>query len=468
MARRLSLPHVPPQVLVAAGAALYAAIVVTLVTVGQMKLGLSLLGALVFVPLAFVNPPLALSVWLVTNLLAGIHFFGSASKRSLLVILLVWIGAVAAGGVKLLDTTSEAARLRRRQVTLFLIFLLWVLLTLVWAPDSGFASTVVGRLLMSGLVFSAVLTVVTEPQHVRYLAAAFVIGAVLSVLSGVVTGGLHTDASTASTLTSDEGRLRGGTSDPNYLAAAIVPAMMLAGALAFRRRQPIVRFLLLIAAIVLAIGLAATESRGGFIAVVVVGIGALLVWRERRLLIVAFMGVFIAGAAAFFIASPSAWQRVTSNTDKGSGRSDIWQVAWRIVETHPIAGVGLSQFPVVSPDYIRQPGALSRADLLVNQHIVVHNSYLQLWAEAGIVGLLLFLAIALTGLQACHAAARRFDARGDPEMATMARAALLALVGALAASFFLSNVDDQRFWVLIGLGPALLVIAQRDSRADAP
>jgi len=461
MARRLTLPQLWPTVLVTAGALLAATIAVTLLTHDQVKLGVTLIGAFVLVPVAFASPSLALSFWLVMNLLAGLHGFGSAANRTLLVIGLVWLGALAAQREAREREDGDAARMRRRQATLFALFLLWALFTLVWAPDPGFAGTVVTRLLLSALVFAVVLTVVREPRHVRWLAAAFVIGAVLSVLSGIVTGGLHTDASTISTATSDEGRLRGGTSDPNYLAAAIVPAMMLAGALAARGGRPLARFALLLAAVVLAIGLAATESRGGFVAIVIVSAGALLTWRERRLTIGAFIGVFAAGAAAFFIASPSSWERVTSNTDKGSGRSDIWQVAWRVVESHPVAGVGISQFPVVSPDYIRRPGAITRADLLVDQRIVVHNAYLQLWAEAGLVGLLLFLGAVATGLQACRLAARRFDARGDPEMATLARAALLALVGALTASFFLSNIDDQRLWVLIALGPALLAVAER-------
>ena len=155
-----------------------------------------------------------------------------------------------------------------------------------------------------------------------------------------------------------------------------------------------------------------------------------------------------------------------------------WSAAWAWKKMRPLFAAAGHQF--FSPTYtglgerahlahheidltthINDVAAVSRGDLIVNQHIVVHNAYLQLWAETGVVGLLLFLTIVVSGLQACLLAARRFDARGDPEMATMARAALLALVGALAASFFLSNVDDQRFWVLIAFGPALLTVAWR-------
>lgn len=457
MARRPSLQlHLSPRALVTAGALLAATLAATLLGHGQLKYGVGLIGALVFVPFAFANPPLAVASWLVANLLAGLPGFGSAANYSVYIVALVTVGAVVAvgSGEAGEPVEEDASRLRRREVTLFLLFLLWVLLTLVWAPEGGAASDTIFRLMRSGVVFFAVLVLVREPRHLRWLAAAFVVGTVLSILSGVASGGLGAS-------TSDEGRLRGGTSDPNYLAAAIVPALMFTGALASMRLRPLLRAALGAGALVLAIGLAATESRGGFLALLLVAVVALASWRGRRLTIASFIGLFAIGAAAFFIASPSSWHRVTHNTDNGSGRSDIWQVAWRVVEDHPIGGAGLAQFPVVSPDFIRRPGALSRADLLVDQRIVVHNAYLQLWAETGIVGLLLFAGIVGTSLAASVGATRRFEAAGDVEMATLARAAILALVGALAASFFLSNIDDQRLWVLIAFGPALLAVAQR-------
>lgn len=459
MTRRLPL-HFSPRALVTAGALLAATLAATLLGHGELKYGIGLIAALVFVPFAFANPPLAVASWLVANLLAGLPGFGSAANYSVYIVALVTIGAVAAvGTVEDEAAASDVSRLRRREVTLFLLFLLWVTFTLVWAPESGLASDTINRLLRSAVVFFAVLVLVREPKHLRWLAAAFVAGTVLSILSGVASGGLGAS-------TSDEGRLRGGTSDPNYLAAAIVPALMFTGALLSLRLRPLLRAALGVGAIVLAIGLAATESRGGFLALIVVSIVAFATWPGRRATIAMFVAFFALGAAAFFIASPSSWERVTQNKDSGSGRSDIWQVAWRVVEDHPVAGAGLAQFPAVSPDFLRRPGSLSRADLLVDQRIVVHNAYLQLWAETGIVGLLLFLGIAGTSMAASLGAARRYEGIGDEDMATLSRAAMLALLGSLAASFFLSNIDDQRLWVLIAFGPALLAAAERAQRAS--
>lgn len=450
----------PPlmRVLVTAAAACAALMVGTLL-VRDPKLGIAFVGALVFVPVAFITPPLALAGWLVSAFLTELPGFGGQSNRALMVVFVVWVGSLIAT-----RTGPNAIRERVPQFGLVLLFVFWVLLTLTWAPRPDVIGDLWLRLAMTAIVYLMVVTLVTQAKYARWLAAAFVVGCVLSILAGIAIGGI--EPATTDSATSQSGRFQGGTGDPNYLAAAIVPAVVLAGALAARRGRPFVRLGLMVGIGILAIGLAATESRGGFIAIAIVSIGALILWKGKRLMVASMIVALVAAGAVWFTMYPAGMERLTSNKDGGSGRTDIWTVAWRVGEANPVFGVGVDQFRIVSQDYIRQPGSLRRADLIVGGY-VVHNVYLQLWAETGLVGLLLFLAIAFRSIMAAYQAAGRFDARGDPEMAMLARAAMLAVIGALAASFFLSNVLDQRLWALMGLCPALLVIARREAAADA-
>ena len=46
-------------------------------------------------------------------------------------------------------------------------------------------------------------------------------------------------------------------------------------------------------------------------------------------------------------------------------------------------------------------------------------------------------------------------------MEMLARGVLLATIGFLASSFFLSDGIDKRLWVLFGLGPAMLAVASK-------
>lgn len=456
---RVRLPVASQQLQLAVGGAAFAVAAVTgVLLVQQPELGIALIGAIVFLPLAFLNPPLALAAWATSAFMTSIPAFGQASNRALYLLFIVWIGTLFAHDSAL----RERARRQIPMLGGLTLFVAWVLVTLLWAPTPDAAESTAVNYVLSGGVFLLVTTFVLEPRHARWLAGAYVAGTTLSVLSGAISGGLSTAATDVDTASSVQGRLQGGVSDPNYLAAACVPAIMLAGGLAARRGQPLVRFALVVAIGVLALGLAATESRGGLLAGGVVAIGALLLWRGRRLTVAAVIGVVLLAGAGWFTASPSSWERVTSAQDGGSGRTDIWTVAWRVVEDHPLDGVGLAQFPVVSQDFIREPGALSRADLIVDKRIVVHNAYLQLWAETGAIGLALFLLLIVRSIASGTRAASLLERRGDLDGATLARAGTLALAGALTASFFLSNLDDRRTWILIALGPALLAIARAE------
>jgi O-antigen ligase len=99
---------------------------------------------------------------------------------------------------------------------------------------------------------------------------------------------------------------------------------------------------------------------------------------------------------------------------------------------------------------------------------VVHNTYLQLWAELGVVGLLLFVCVAAFCLTATLKAASSFARQGDARMEVMARATFVALAGLLAADFFGSRLTNKEAWLLLGLAPALLAIARAREGRPSP
>jgi putative inorganic carbon (HCO3(-)) transporter len=455
-----ALPELSSGVLVAAGACILSAAVTSLLVV-SVTLGVALLAGVLFLLVALRNVPLATAGWIVLVYIAGLPGFEALPNRTLYVVLLCWIGAVA--GLKARGASAFGAG--RAIVALVVLFLTWQAVSLVWAPVPSDGQALFKDYFVLGAGFLVVLSSVRTRRHVRWIAAAFVVGAALSVLGGIVNGGLTSAQLGGDTSTS---RFAGAGGDPNYLAAMLIPAIMLAGGLAVRASVAL-RAALIGSVLVMAVGMAATQSRGGLVALAVTMLAAFVVLRGRRLTVVALVLATLCGATVFFVSNPAAWQRIHAVSDggSGSGRTDIWHVAWRVAQSHPIAGVGLAQFPNVSPQYAREPGALSYVGLIVDDHIVVHNVYLELWAETGIVGLLTFLAVAGAALLATRRAARLFDGLDDAEMAALARAVLLALIGVLVGSFFLSNILARQIWVLFALGPALLVVARREAAATA-
>lgn len=411
-----------------------------------------------FIPLALWRLPLGVCVWVALVFLSSASTIGAYPNRILLFVGLCWLGLLAGRRMKVRGAIAESYPV----VAVAVLFVSWMLLSLAWAPVPGAVGTSLKQLLYAGFSVLLVLGAIVTRRQVRWLAAAFVAGATLSVLWGAAKGGLSMSTGAASEVADSAGRFQGGAGDPNYLAAVLVPAIMLAGGLAVRR-APVQRVLLALATIIIAIGLAATQSRGGLLAAGVCAFVALVIWRERRALIVGLIALATAATASYFLLKPSAWTRILES-NQGSGRVDIWTIAWRVVHAHPFVGVGFGQFPEVSIHDVLQPGALQYIGLIVENQIVVHNLYLALWVEGGIVALLLFLGLVSLSLASGWRAVRRFDALGDVEMASLARASILALIGILAASFFLSDIVNAELWILLALGPVLAGLAHRQTQ----
>jgi O-antigen ligase len=139
-----------------------------------------------------------------------------------------------------------------------------------------------------------------------------------------------------------------------------------------------------------------------------------------------------------------------------------------MVEDKPVVGVGSGNFNVSSIHYLLvSPGAIERDEFIVDTPKVAHNTYLQILAELGIIGLTMFLLIIGFAIRCALHAARWFGRAGDSHMEIVARAMVIALVGILAADFFITEQYGKQLWLLLGLGPALLGVARRTYPAAA-
>jgi hypothetical protein len=442
--------------LVVSGLAVTAAVLVGLGMAVNPRIGVALLVASCAVPLVLIDLSLGIALWAMLLALSSLPGLGLASSLAGLLVVACWIG------VRRVEPHPRLQPVVLVGTSALLLLLVWLALSLAWAEDVGEAAVELWRWGLCGLVFAVLLTSLHSRRDIRLVIGGFVLGIVLSVAVGLVNDGLGGGPVNGETLTSTEGRLQGGLGDPNVLAAAIVPAIVLAaGLLAVVRGR--VRVALLACIGVLVLGLGATQSRGGAVAAVVALVVALIVMRHhRKPVLIAAIGIAAVGVV-YFSAYPQGWDRMTKS-DGGNGRSELWEVAWRITEDHPVAGVGLHNFTVHSPRYVREPGALKNVKLIAERPHAVHNTYLELLTETGVVGLSLFLVAAAASLLAGLKGAKRFEARGDIAYGAVARAAIVAACAALAAAFFVTIGSRMGLWFILALGPVLLGL----SRPAAP
>jgi O-antigen ligase len=431
-----------------AAAAVVSSLVVGILIGARPHLGIGLLVALIYAPLVFVNLRIGIAVYVVLIFLNTWTTLRFAPTAASILILFGWLGSMRERGewAKLVVT--------RRMLIIGVAFFAWLTLSALWAASASHVLSEVWYWYVVGLGALIVMTTFDTRGGLQLVLGAFVAGAVASVIVAFL-GGANAEG---------EGRLATGVGDPNDLAAGIVPAIMISFGLLTTIKSPLKRWPLIASICILAAGLAGTESRGGILGLMVALALACVVFRERRAQMVAGLGVAVTVLAIALTITPGAWGRVTNFGGGGSGRTDLWHVAWRISQDHPVAGVGLNNFRTVSRDYVRRPGTLQYVSLIVDGPHLVHNQYLERLAENGVIGLALFLALALGALAAARRAALNFDRRGERTLANLSRWVLVGTAGMLTAAFFLSIGNDPRQWVLLAFGPTALALSRRDSR----
>ncbi len=331
-------------------------------------------------------------------------------------------------------------------------FVSWSVISIVWAQSSGKAASSTSRFLLDVLLFPIVFGAIRRREHFQWIVAAFVLGAVMSAVIGLLQSG--------------GARLAGGIGDPDGEAALLAAGMMLDfGLMATLPRGSAIRSLALVGAVIMAVGLVDTGSRGGIVALGGALVAAVLFggeWRARAVQVAVVAAVLIP-FYVFVLAPSAAVQHLNSSTS--SGRTDLWKVGLKMFEANPVLGVGAGNFQVAERQYVDQVGTITRADIIVDAPRVTHDTYLEIVDELGVPGLLAFLTIVVASISAALRAARLYERAGDRDFGLLSRMVALAVIAQLTADVFITNEYEHLLWVLLALPPALLAVARSDTRA---
>ena len=442
-------------------AALVAAAAILGVVAG-MAPAVAIAGALGVVFMAAVLTSLTAGVCLFTGIafMEAIPAVGgfSAAKFVGLLLVLSWIASMAVHHERRRQLIDAHPLL----VVALVVLAAWTIASALWAAEPGTAIASAQRWALNLLLFPIVFAAIRRPRDVEWVLAVFVLGGLLSALIGWL------DLFGAAGGDELESRLSGAGVNPNQLGGLLVCGTVFAGALGASRERPVpVRALWLGAALASGAALALTLSRGAILGMLVAFLAAPIFAGPRRRLPAIALSLMAAATIALSIVAlvpATAVERLTSSDGTGSGRTDIWRVAWRMVEDKPVVGVGAGNFEKVSIRYVVQPGVIQRDEYVVDRPKVAHNVYLQVLAELGTIGLVLFLAVIGMALLAVLRAARVYAAAGLRTGEVVARALLVALVGFLAAEFFSSQLYSKQLWLLLALGPAVLATALTAAR----
>jgi len=297
---------------------------------------------------------------------------------------------------------------------------LWCLASTVWAYDQGAALTKASTFL--GLFGLTLVVALLDRGQVTLLWIVLATSSFLSILYGFV-GYLLRPAPDEpyDTLAGvDPTRVSSAGADPNDYAGFIL-IVFLVVYYGLPRRFILARYAL---AIVTFLGIFASQSRAGLVALIVTpllglfgpalkarfAIRSLVMLGLAALVLIGFIyysahlmggedvrmgeGVLKRYAALSQIRNENTW----------TGRLDLWQGALEIISSHPLLGIGAGNFFYGAS---RVSAEAARLENVTGTGAVAHNMFLSVWSELGTVGLGLFLGMLVLAFQQALTLVRR-------------------------------------------------------------
>ena len=235
--------------------------------------------------------------------------------------------------------------------------------------------------------------------------------------------------------------------DANYFAADACLVLPLAFVLAWRSRVPWVRAFAFCCLVATIGSTMLGGSRGGL-----VGVGAAFLWllwhspRPLRSLLILLMLVtpplvLVPKSPLYRFISPAYGDMLGKKL-----RIVAWKAGLRMIEHHPLTGIGLGEFKAQMDDYA-EPG--------VTFSSIAHNTYLEVAAETGLPNFLVFVSMFFFTYRSFSRVRRRTSDSG-PEIVYLAATGLQAgFVGYLVGIFFLSAEYLKLFWLWMFLSMVL-------------
>lgn len=361
----------------------------------------------------------------------------------------VTLAGMLAIALSLLDRVP-ARRLKPLDVraTRWMIALaIWMALSVPGALWPGGAFATLLDFVKTVLISLVIITAVRSVQDVERLTLIYFVGAV--IFAAVVLSRMQFQLAA-------EGRLeRLYFYDSNDFATYTITAMPLGLYFAASERGLWVRCVAWAGIALLTAGFIWSGSRGGFLAFVAVIAYFLLrytsVNRSWRWSAVAAIGIVLIATAG-----DAYWTRINTvlhptrdyNLTSDQGRMRLWRRGVGYMLDHPVLGVGAGNFPraegTISPLVERTPRGRNV------KWGPPHNSYVQVGAELGVVGLLIFAAFLISVFRALS---RLSTPTGPP--VRLAQSLTASLIGFVVGAFFLTLAYHDMLYMLTSLALGL-------------
>jgi len=334
-----------------------------------------------------------------------------------------------------------------------LAYLMCIGLSVIGASRPIFTAYELFLLLQMFFLFRYLVGTVHTRQEVFFIVTALLVGltceSVIMIVTKIVGHGFSFAGISSNYPDLEAGQRTGGTlGHPNIAATYMVLIIPAALSTLWTRAGVAVKGLAFLGAGLGTVALLFTLSRGGWLALLIATFLLLRALWQRGWLPPPLL-IILTGVALVVIAASSSviLARFTAD-DHGSSYSRIplIQVALRIILEHPVFGVGANNSPLLMSQYI--PWYLT--DMWVAR---IHNKYLLVGAETGLLGLGTFLWFLLATIRRGWHTWKRNEDRFLALTALGLSTALIGVMFQMLVEPFSSNTRPsiQMVWLIAGL-----------------
>jgi len=331
---------------------------------------------------------------------------------------------------------------KKAQIRYFFLFLIWISISGFTQP--GWASRENFTMFTSNAILGVTLLILlTEIKRFR-LALWFIGITLFFICSQIMLSYAGIERS-------------GGTGyGPNEFAIMILPFIAVTFYMGLAEKNKALKLIFLGISTVILLTLVSTVSRGG-----IVGLGGMLLIltlkSKRKIITILLASIAV---VLFLNTMPQTLRERFGKTqvisdaygigdgdiDSTTRRYNLSLAAWRMFLAHPLFGVGVGNYFYENRNYA--PVYPGRA----------HNMYLEMMAELGAIGIILFLGVIFYTFKGLNRIIK-----SKSTLNGYARGFYIGLVGFLIAGLFLHAQQDRILWFLIFMSVALERIYEKNN-----
>jgi len=366
------------------------------------------------------------------------------------------------GVLFLLWIVSSRTKFEEPMTRYFMLFLLLMVVSSLFARNNGLSRLGIKSVFLFLITYLATITFADDQKKVFSVFKIFILGHVVIALLSIAGGGQVKQIAIFA--------------DENDLALGINTVLPIALSLGMGEKELKKKIYYLCLTGVFCAANIISFSRGGFVgmiaAVMFVWVKS---WKGKAKATVLIMGL----ACGMLLFAPAAfWDEMRTIKDgtadaTGGGRVFMWKVAVREFLDNPVMGVGVMNYGVWLPEYVRDDDVMSDGTepqgITTRYGRVCHSLYFTVLSELGLIGVVLFGMMLYSFFKSMRFVigsnkdlVEEEQARTSPQdLETGNKCRLLGLglsgsmIGFLVSAAFLSVLYYPQFWLMCSLGISL-------------